>query len=70
MLFPPGGQSDQPTVSLSRQIADESLEPGRQSSNGINRTAITINAIHIDFTACTAARRTQHLHTIHTNQAL
>jgi len=83
LLLPPGGQRDQPTVSLSRQIADQRFEPGRQISDGINRTANTINAntinannastanaIHIDFTACTAARCTQHLHTINTKQPL
>ena len=77
LLLPPGGQRDQPTVSLSRQIADQRFEPGRQTSDDINRTANAINAstanaivIVIDFTACTAARRTQHLHTINTKQAL
>jgi len=78
-LLPPRGQRDQPTVSLSRQIADQCVEPRRQISNGINRTVITTDAIAIapnelgislDFTACTAAGRIQHLHTINSKQSL
>lgn len=70
LLLPPGGQRDQPSVSLSRQIADQCVEPCRQIGNGINRTAITAITIYIDFTACATAGRVQHLHTINTKQPL
>lgn len=70
LLLPPGGQHDQPTVSFSRQIADQCVESIRQINNSINGAAITANVIHISFTACTTAGRIQHLHTINTKQPL